>query len=213
MPVLVELMPRPELAARCRLRLPTCERRSSASSAPGSFCARTPGTRCEVWQEHPVDQSIGGGVIKVGYRTVFSPPRNEIDALKRRGLVTRTIVEALIENGLPVRFEPQAEAFALGLAVGDSEYACQLRPDDAATGLMLTVTAGGGAREAAHAVIDEINDELAAGAFELADGSLRYVHEIRVDEPLVSDSWVIETLRAGVSVMHHYAPRVLADPA
>jgi hypothetical protein len=167
----------------------------------------------EVWQEHRLDASIGGGVIKVGYRTVFSAPRNEIDALKRRGLVTRTIVEALIENGLPVHFEPQSQAFELGLAVGDSEYACQLRPDDAATGLMLTVTAGEDARTAAHDVIDEVNAEVPAGAFELADGTLRYVHEIRVDTPSVSESWVIETLRSGVSVIHHYAPRVLADRA
>jgi hypothetical protein len=164
----------------------------------------------EVWQEHRLDPSIGGGVIKVGYRTVFSTPRNEIDALKRRGLVTRTIVEALIENGLPVHFEPHSQAFVLGLAVGDSEYACRLRPDDEATGIMLTVTAGGDARTTAHDVIDEVNAELAAGAFELADGTVRYVHEIRVDEPLVSESWVIETLRSGVSVMHHYAPRL--DP-
>ncbi len=208
LPVLIELAPRTQ-------SLPDADLRAAVERLVSSqeLLREDAWNALQVWQEHPLDPSIGGGVIKVGYRTVFSAPRNEIDALKRRGLVTRTIVEALIENGLPVRFEPQAEAFALGLAVGDSEYACQLRPDDAATGLMLTVTAGGGAREAAHAVIDEINDELAAGAFELADGSLRYVHEIRVDEPLVSDSWVIETLRAGVSVMHHYAPRVLADPA
>jgi hypothetical protein len=162
----------------------------------------------EVWQEHRLDPSIGGGVIKVGYRTVFSAPRNEIDALKRRGLVTRTIVEALIENGLPVHFEPDSQAFVLGLAVGDSEYACRLRPDDEATGFMLTVTAGGDARAAAQDVIDEVNAELAAGAFVLAGGTVRYVHEIRVDEPLVSESWVIETLRSGVSVMHDYAPRL-----
>jgi hypothetical protein len=158
----------------------------------------------QVWQEHALDPSIGGGVMKVGYRTVFSAPRNEIDALKRRGPVTRTVVEALIENGLPVHFE--GEAFVLGLGVGDRAFRCLLRPDDAAIALSLTVIADGIAQDA----IDEVNGELSAGAFQQAEDGVRYVLELQVDEALVTESWVIETLRAGVSVMHHYAPRLLA---
>ena len=160
-----------------------------------------------VWQEHRLDPSIGGGVIKVGYRTAFSPPRDEIDALKRRGRVTRTVVEALIENGIPVRYED--DAFKVGLEVGDRAYPCRLRPDDAATSLTLTVSADAAPREGADGELEAVNRELPAGAFELADGELRYVHELRVDPALVSEGWVIETLRAGVSVMHHYAPRLL----
>ena len=92
-----------------------------------------------IWQEHHLDPSIGGGVIKVGYRTVFSPPSSEVDRLKRRGLVSRTVVEALIENELPVRFEPEHQAFEVGLAVGEHTYTCRIRPDDEAIALSLTV--------------------------------------------------------------------------
>ncbi|MGH2461559.1 MAG: hypothetical protein ACRDIY_22110 [Chloroflexota bacterium] len=167
-----------------------------------------------VWQEHHLDPSIGGGVIKVGYRTVFSPPRNEIDRLKRRGLVSRTIVEALIENGLPVRFESDLEAFELGFAVGEQTYTCQVRPDDTATALSLTVIWSREIPDAARArladVIAQIDDEVPVGGFEAVDDGVRYVHDIQVDQSLVSQSWVIETLRAGISVLHHYRPRLIA---
>jgi hypothetical protein len=167
-----------------------------------------------VWQEHHLDPSIGGGVIKVGYRTVFSPPRNEIDRLKRRGRVSRTVVEALIENGLPVRFEPERQAFEVGLAVGEHTYTCRIRPHDGTIALSLTVVWSREIPEEAvprvRELLGQINDEITLGYFEAGDGRLRYLHHIQVAEALVNQSWVIETLRAGVSMIHHYVPRVLA---
>jgi hypothetical protein len=160
-----------------------------------------------VWQEHALPPALGGDAMKVGYCTVFSPPRNEIDRLKRRGPVTRTVVEALIENGLPVRLEAERDSFELGLGVGASEYSCRLEPDEATTGITLTVIASGNPR--GRDAIAEVNHEVPAGLFEADDGALRYVHELRVDPALVSEAWVMQTLRAGVSVMHHYAPRLL----
>lgn len=161
-----------------------------------------------VWQEHHLDPSIGDGVIMVGYRTVFSPPRDETDRLRRRGLVSRTIVEALIENGLPVRFELGPEAFELGFTVGEETYTCQIHPDDAAVALSLAVSYSDEIPDAARARVDEAiaraNDEVPVGAFELRDGRVRYVHQIQVDRSLVSPSWVIEAVRAGISVAHHY---------
>lgn len=167
-----------------------------------------------IWQEHHLDPSIGGGVIKVGYRTVFSPPSSEVDRLKRRGLVSRTVVEALIENELPVRFEPEHQAFEVGLAVGEHTYTCRIRPDDEAIALSLTVVWPGEIPEEAVPRVRELlgrfNDEITLGYFEAGDGRLRYLHHIQVAKPLVNESWVIETLRAGVSMIHHYVPYVIA---
>lgn len=155
----------------------------------------------EVWQERPLHESIGGGSIRVGYRTVFAAPRDEIDALKRRGSVTRTVVEALIENGLPVRFE--AGAFEFALAVDDRGYRCRLTVDEEAASLALTVFADG--VEVSGEAIEVANQQLLTGAFERDGDGLSFVYEIAVDPPMASESWVIETLRAGVSVMHHFA--------
>ena len=44
-----------------------------------------------------------------------------------------------------------------------------------------------------------------ACAIERTPDGLRFVSELQVDVPLVNESWVIETLRAGVSVLHSVA--------
>jgi hypothetical protein len=199
LPVLVELELRPE----CRASLPSSGQDLEHWLAASDLLREDAWNAREVWQEHPVPEALGGGAIRVGYRTVFSAPRNEIDSLKRRGPVTRTVVEAFIENGLPVRFEEARDAFEVMLGVGEREYTCWIRPDEANTGLVLTVLApwaDAGADE-----LERANRELPAGQIEAGDEGLRYVHEIRVDPALVSQSWVIQTLRAGVSVLHHFA--------
>jgi hypothetical protein len=203
LPVLIELALRDERLAA----LPPADedlRTWLGSTAAGELWREDAWNAVQVWQEHPLDPSIGGGAIKVGYRTVFSAPRNEIDRLKRRGPVSRTVVEALIESGIPVRFAD--DAFEFGLGVGESAYQCRLRADDAATALSLSLSVQG---DAAPGAIADVNRELPAGAFAPGEGELRYVSEIRADPALVSPGWVIETLRAAVSIMHHYAPRLL----
>jgi hypothetical protein len=176
LPVLIELEPRGERP----------EPWPPSSTDEADWNAR------EVWQEHELPAALGGGAIKAGYRTVFSAPRNEIDALKRRGPVTRTVVEALIENGIPVRFEHGA--FEFGLGVGDQEYGCWIRPNEQVVGFELTVLARGASGDP--------DTPVGVGRLEATEDGLRYVHEIRVAPELVSEAWVIATIRAGVSVLH-----------
>jgi hypothetical protein len=203
LPVLIDLELRPEW--RNSLPDPTID---IGQWLPPSELLRDDAWNARVvWQEHPLPPALGGDAMRVGYRTVFSPARSEIDQLKRRGRVTRTVVEALIENGLPIRFETELGSFEVGLGVGESEYTCRLRPDEATTGIELTVIAGGGPYD--PEAIAEVNGEVPAGLFEVGDGTLLYVHELQIDPALVSEAWVMETLRAGVSVMHHYASRLL----
>ncbi len=199
LPVLIELELRPEW----RGSLPGSDQDLERWLAGSELLREDAWNARQVWQERPVAPGLGGGAMKVGYRTVFSAPRNEIDALKRRGPVTRTVVEAFIENGLPVRFEPEPEAFEVGLGVGDRAYVCRVRPDEAAAGLALTVLAPWAATD--PDAIERANRELPIGRFEAGPDGLRYVQEIRVAPALVSEAWVIQTLRAGVSVMHNFA--------
>jgi hypothetical protein len=191
MPVWIELAPRPELVAA----LPDLSRASAERLvSEGQLAREDAWNALQVWQEHP----LAGTVIKAGYRTVFSAPANDIDALRRRGRVTRTVVDALIENGLAVHFDQRAQAFQIGFAVGESTYTCHLGADDEATALSLTVDG-----PPVDAAVAAINRELRSGTVEVVDGHLRYTLNVRADPSLVTESWVIETLRAGVSVAHH----------
>ncbi len=194
MPVWIELAPRPDLVAA----LPDLSRTSAEQLiSDGELAREDAWNALQVWQEHP----LAGTVIKAGYRTVFSAPANDIDALKRRGRVTRTVVDALIENRLPVHFDQRAQAFRVGFTVGERTYTCHLEPDDEATALSLTVEGP----PVGDAQVDAINRGLLSGAVEIVDGHLRYSLDVRADPSLVNESWVIETLRAGVSVTHHAA--------
>lgn len=203
LPVLIDLELRPEW----RASLPDTQADIGPWLAGSELLRDDAWNARVVWQEHKLPPALGGDAMRVGYRTVFSPPRNEIDQLKRRGPVTQTIVEALVENGIPVRFEAELDSFEFRLGVGPTEYTCRLRPDEDTTGLELTVIARGTPGD--PKTIAEVNGEVPAGVFEVVDCALRYVHELRVDPSLVNEAWVMETLRAGVSVMHHYASRLL----
>ncbi|HEX6047875.1 MAG TPA: hypothetical protein VFZ21_01355 [Gemmatimonadaceae bacterium] len=198
-PVLIDLELRPE--RRAALPPAGTDLRAWVADLPAELLREDAWNAREVWQEQPLDDALGGGAMRIGYRTAFSPPRSEIDALKRHGLVSRTVVEALIENGLPVDF--QDGAFELQLTVGEHTYRCRLAVDDEAIALALTVAADGAS--VSDEVLDAANDELMAGAIERTPDGLRFVSELQVDVPLVNESWVIETLRAGVSVLHSVA--------
>lgn len=168
----------------------------------------------QVWQEHPLDPSIGGGVLKVGYRTTWSPVRDTVDMLKRRGVLSRALVEAFIEYGLPVHFDADADALIVTMRAGERTYPCTVRADDAAIALEVTVALNGTvpkeAGSAVHAVLARINEDLPLGRFVLDAGTLRYEARIQTSEPLVNQGLVIESLRAAVSLMHQYAPDFLS---
>ena len=189
LPVLIELELRPEFSAA----LPERDLETLAGAAR-TRCARTPGTRARSGRSTPCPRRWAAARSRSATARVFSAPRNEIDALRRRGPVSRTIVGAFVENGLPVRFED--DAFVAGLGVAGREYTCRVRPLDDIAGLELTVIARG-----LHADPGRIARELPAGRFEAGEDGTRYIHEIRVAPDLVSEAWVIETLRAGVSVL------------
>lgn len=167
----------------------------------------------QVWQEHPLDPSIGGGNIKVGYRTIWSPPENEIDWLKRRGNVSRTVVEAFIENGLPVHFDREIEAFKLVLTVGTWEYPCYVYPGDPKSTLSVEVEFPFPIPEKVKpeisALLDQINAEIILGCFELEVQTILYRNSIQIDRVLLNHNFILETLKVGVTMMHHNTPYIL----
>ncbi len=169
----------------------------------------------QVWQEHRLDPSIGGGVMKIGYRTKWSTPRNEIDRLKRRGPVTKMVVEMLIENSLPVHFNAQTGAFELMLSAGDQSYISLLRPMDDAGVLNVEVElpvdmpADEEGRARCVAELAAINAEITVGAFQLQGDRVWHIHSFRLDGPFYDQSLVMEMIRAGVTLMRHNASRIL----
>lgn len=187
---------------------------SHPTGAPAPLFDQDSWRATQVWQEHPLDPSIGGGALKVGYRTSWSPIRDTVDLLKRRGPVSRTMVEAFIEHGLPVHFDPAADALLVTLRAGERTYPCTVRADDAASILGVTVALNNPvpqeAESAVTASLVQINEGLPLGRFALNGGAVRYEVRMQASGSLVSEGWVIESLRAAVSLMHQHAPDFLS---
>lgn len=167
----------------------------------------------EVWQEHQLDPSIGGRIIKNGYRTVWSPPKNQIEKIKRLGPVSKTIVEAFIENNLPVRYNEATETFELKLAAGSQEYACFVKGDNQeialSIGLVLEPEVPAGTEARVLDYLDEANRELAMGQFVLDNQQVWYRNTLQVSPELLNYTFVIETLLMSVTIMQHNAPDIL----
>jgi len=164
-----------------------------------------------VWTEIELDASIGGGIIKVGYKTIFSEPSNEIDALKRLGAVSAAIVIALIESSFPVDYEKESECFLLNLRMENSNYLVFIKGDNENNGLTVRLKYPARlipeTKTQAVTLSEEINKEINLGYFSIENEHFEYTHHMIVNRDLVSHYWVTETLLAGLSLMHHYAPR------
>jgi hypothetical protein len=86
-----------------------------------------------VWQETLLDASIGGGVIKYGYKTRWTEPENDIERIRRRGPVSEVMIQAFIENSWPVQLAADGETLILDLTVTGKNFRGYLIADDADT--------------------------------------------------------------------------------
>jgi Putative bacterial sensory transduction regulator len=163
----------------------------------------------QVWQE--VSTGLGNGsAIRVGYRTVFSGPRDEVDALRRRGPVHALLVDTLIESGLPLEYRSEDQAFQLTLMVGDEEYATTLHPDESGPSLAVSVeaaTASSAGPAELHDAITEFNRDLSIGGLEVNEDRIVYRAQLIVQPEALAPSLVTEMLRTGVSLAHEFRSR------
>ena len=167
----------------------------------------------QAWQEHPLDPSIGGGVIKTGYRTVWSAPTNRIDQLKRMGPVSKTVVEALIENMWPVNFSIERQAFELSLSVGAEEYHCWIQADDVEIALTIEVglspVVTPPAQAALENLLSRINTDNPTGAFELTDQQIWYRYRLQVSPELLNQSFVLDSVQTALTIVYSNQPTIL----
>lgn len=159
----------------------------------------------QAWQEIKLDPSIGGGALLVGYRTVWSPPRNEIDKLKRQGSISKAIVEAFIENSLPVRYNAANAAFELTLVVDSRDYLLYLYPKNADDSLLLNVFLPVEVPENSAEVeeqLDQLNRLATVGYFEVENQKFCYKSTLTVSPELLSDNFITEMLHATLAIVH-----------
>ncbi|WP_264789334.1 hypothetical protein [Aureispira anguillae] len=161
------------------------------------------------WQAHQLDPSIGGGTLKVGYQTSFTKPKNKIDALKRKGIVSKAVVTALIENQFPVHFNDDTQGFETKLMLENKVYATLIKPNDDAVALTIILLYEDEVKVSDKAsvlqLVEKANEEITIGEFALNHkNQFSYFHHMRVSEEMVNAKWVTEMLLAGLSLMHHY---------
>lgn len=161
------------------------------------------------WQEHPLDPSIGGGVLKVGYQTVFTKPQNKIDSLKRKGIVSKAVVTALIENQFPVHFNENKHGFELKLMLEGKVYNTLIKPDDAEIALTIVLLYEDVIQDSDKVsvleLIEKANKEITIGELLLnTENQFSYFHYMSISEDMVNHKWVTEMLLAGLSLIHHH---------
>lgn len=159
----------------------------------------------QLWQEYPVDPSIGGGTMRVGYRTAFSAFTDEVDRLRRRGPVSRIIVDALIESGIPISWIEEDSVFTVTLYAEDRGYLCRIRPNESSYGITVSVE---WIEQLSDAGVSKLSSHIAVADTDLVFGSLTLVDgRIRLDNltllgPSITEETIIETLRAAVSALN-----------
>lgn len=159
----------------------------------------------QLWQEYPIDPSIGGGTMRVGYRTAFSMFTDEVDRLRRRGPVSRIIVDALIESGIPISWIEEDSVFTVTLYAEDRGYLCRIRPNESSYGITVSVE---WIEQLSDAGVSKLSSHIAVADTDLVFGSLTLVDgRIRLDNltilgPSITEETIIETLRASVSALN-----------
>lgn len=161
------------------------------------------------WQAHQLDPSIGGGILKVGYQTCFTKPQNKIDALKRKGMVSKAVVTALIENQFPVHFNDDVQSFETTLMLENKTYTAIIKPDDNNVSLTINLLSEqkikASDRVFALQVVEKANKEITIGELTLNENSqFCYFHYMKVSKEMINHQWVTEMLLAGLSLIHHY---------
>ncbi|ABW25857.1 hypothetical protein [Acaryochloris marina] len=159
----------------------------------------------QLWQEYPIDPSIGGGTMRVGYRTAFSMFTDEVDRLRRRGPVSRIIVDALIESGIPISWIEEDPVFTVTLYAEDRGYLCRIRPNESSSGITVSVewieqlSDAGVAKLSSHIAVADT--DLVFGSLTLVDGRIR-LDNLTLLGPSITEETIIETLRAAVSALN-----------
>ena len=161
-----------------------------------------------VWTEIRLGAAIGGGVIKVGYKTIFSPPEDPVDLLKRRGVVSAAIVTALIENNIPVFYNNITNCFEFDLRVDHLAFKISIEPNEELVGFSLKIVYSDiripMIKESLTELMKNVNEEIYLGELSLQNEHLIYLHTICIPKELVSHQWATETLLAGVGLIYNY---------
>lgn len=157
-------------------------------------------------QHHQLSESIGGGIIRSGYRTKFTKPLNKNDALRRKGPVTAAIVQGLIESYFPVDYQEEQEGFILELKAGGVVYDVLVKAQEEQTGLWIQIQPqellNAKQMEQFQQELEAINAQNLLGNFHLDGESLVYEQQRNVPEETIHYKWVQESLLTAVSLVH-----------
>ena len=157
-------------------------------------------------QHQQLPASFGGGILSSGYNTIFTKPTSPIDALRRKGPVTDAIVQGLIESYFPVNYKEEQQGFILTLKAGGEEYKVLLKAQEEQVGLWLEVKPSEPLSvqqiQQAQQDLELMNERNTLGNYHLEGQYLVYEQQMNVSPKLVHYSWVQESIKTAISLVH-----------
>ncbi|MFK7798266.1 MAG: leucine-rich repeat domain-containing protein [Aureispira sp.] len=157
-------------------------------------------------QHQQLPESLGGGILRSGYRTLFTKPTSPTDALRRKGPVTDAIVQGLIESYFPVHYKEEQQGFVLTLKAGGEEYKVLIKAQEEQVGLWLEVKPSqpltSQQTQQAQQDLELMNEHNTLGKYHLEGQYLVYEQQMNVPLETVHYSWVQESIKTAISLVH-----------
>jgi hypothetical protein len=167
-----------------------------------------------VLQQHELPEAQGGQLVQSGYRTRSSQPQDEAVQLKKRGPISRAVVEAFQEQNFPVHYSETKQAFEVDITLDEQTYKVLLAPHDVHFTLSLTIfnqkALSTEHLTATSEALKSINAELALGDFSINNNYFTFFQFMKVPREYLHRDWVNETMATALQLCQQYYQRVTA---
>lgn len=166
-----------------------------------------------VFQQQELPEEEGGNVVvQSGYRTHSTQLSDTAEALKKRGPISRAVVEAFQEQNFPVYYSETKQAFEVDVTLEDNNYKLLLAPHDVHFTLSLTIyhqqPLSTQHLTAASEALKSINAELALGDFSINNNYFTFFQFMKVPREYLHRDWVNETMAIAFERCQQYYKKI-----
>ncbi len=163
-------------------------------------------------QQELLEPSGNNILVQSGYRTRSTQPSDEAEALKKRGPISRAVIEAFQEQDFPVYYSDTKQAFEVDITLKKQQYKLLLAPHDIHFTLSLTIYNDKALETehltAASQALRGINAELPLGDFSINNNHFTFFQFMKVPRAYLHRDWVNETMAVALELCQKYYSRI-----